>query len=133
MPYESAAQERWAHTAEGTKALGGSSAVHEWDEASKGEHLPERKMKSKKKHPFKRTVIDHHSDNSHTVHHEHEHDSKKDHTSAKGDLAGVMDQLHSALGGSDEPAGGMTPDATASPAMSAGAGPAMGAMPGGAQ
>lgn len=45
MPYKSKAQERWAHTAEGTKALGGKEAVHEWDEASKGKHLPARKHK----------------------------------------------------------------------------------------
>lgn len=42
MPYKSLAQERWAHTPEGTKALGGSSSVSEWDSASKGKHLPSR-------------------------------------------------------------------------------------------
>src|SRR5579872_6079469 len=40
MPYESLKQERWAHTAGGTKALGGPAKVHEWDEATKGRNLP---------------------------------------------------------------------------------------------
>jgi hypothetical protein len=42
MPYKSEAQERWAHTPEGEKALGGASAVAEWDSASKGMKLPAR-------------------------------------------------------------------------------------------
>jgi len=42
MPYRSDAQRRWAHTAEGKKALGGKAAVHEWDEATKGKKLPEK-------------------------------------------------------------------------------------------
>jgi hypothetical protein len=40
MPYKSKAQERWAHTPEGTSALGGKAAVSEWDSASKGKKLP---------------------------------------------------------------------------------------------
>jgi hypothetical protein len=46
MPYESEAQRRWAHTPAGKKALGGEAAVHEWDTASKGKRLPERKEPS---------------------------------------------------------------------------------------
>ena len=46
MPYKSDAQRRWAHTRAGTKALGGTSKVAEWDAASKGHDLPERKSKS---------------------------------------------------------------------------------------
>lgn len=46
--YESLAQEKWAHTKEGTEALGGKAAVHEWDEATKGKKLPKRVKKSKK-------------------------------------------------------------------------------------
>ncbi len=42
MPYKSQAQERWAHTPAGMKALGGPSAVAEWDAASKGKKLPSR-------------------------------------------------------------------------------------------
>lgn len=45
MPYKSDAQRRWAHTPAGIKALGGSSKVAEWDSASKGMKLPERKKK----------------------------------------------------------------------------------------
>lgn len=41
MPYSSQAQERWAHTDSGKKALG-SAGVKEWDSASKGKKLPRR-------------------------------------------------------------------------------------------
>jgi hypothetical protein len=47
MPYESDAQRRWAHTAEGMKKLGGKAKVREWDRASKGMKLP---MHTRKKH-----------------------------------------------------------------------------------
>lgn len=46
MPYKSRAQEAWAHTPEGMKALGGSAKVAEWDSATKGMKLPERKASS---------------------------------------------------------------------------------------
>jgi hypothetical protein len=52
MPYESEAQRRWAHTKEGTKALGGKAKVHEWDEATKGHKLAERKRKKKTKKKY---------------------------------------------------------------------------------
>jgi hypothetical protein len=42
MPYKSMAQERWAHTPAGTKALGGAAGVAEWDSASKGMKLPDK-------------------------------------------------------------------------------------------
>lgn len=42
MPFKSLAQERWAHTADGVKALGGAAKVAEWDAASKGRKLPAR-------------------------------------------------------------------------------------------
>jgi hypothetical protein len=45
MPYKSKAQERWAHTPAGKKALGGAANVKEWDRESKGKKLPERKKK----------------------------------------------------------------------------------------
>ncbi len=48
MPYKSKAQERWAHTPAGKKALGGAAAVKEWDHESKGKKLPERVAKKKK-------------------------------------------------------------------------------------
>lgn len=44
-PYHSEAQRRWAHTAAGTKALGGKKAVKEWDTASRGLDLPEKSLK----------------------------------------------------------------------------------------
>ena len=47
MPYKSKAQERWAHTPTGKKALGGAEKVKEWDRASKGKMLPERVAKKK--------------------------------------------------------------------------------------
>jgi hypothetical protein len=37
MPYESTAQQRWAHSESGLKALGGQAKVHEWDEATKAQ------------------------------------------------------------------------------------------------
>lgn len=46
MPYVSAAQRGWAHTPEGTKALGGPAKIAEWDAASKGKKLPEKKTMS---------------------------------------------------------------------------------------
>lgn len=49
MLYKSKAQERWAHTDEGEKALGGREKVAEWDKASKGKPLPEKVKKTTKK------------------------------------------------------------------------------------
>ena len=42
MPYKSKAQQRWAHSPAGTKALGGKKAVKEWDSSSRGKKLPSR-------------------------------------------------------------------------------------------
>ncbi len=47
MPYKSQQQEKWAHTKEGEKALGGPSKVAEWDQASKGAKLPKTTLKTK--------------------------------------------------------------------------------------
>jgi len=41
MPFKSQAQERWAHTEAGKKALG-KKVLNEFDQASKGMKLPER-------------------------------------------------------------------------------------------
>lgn len=50
MPYVSKAQQGWAHTPEGEKALGGPDKVAEWDAASKGQtNLPEHVAKD---HPL---------------------------------------------------------------------------------
>ena len=43
MPFESKAQNAWAHTAEGTKALGGAAKVKEWEGATDYSHLPQKK------------------------------------------------------------------------------------------
>jgi hypothetical protein len=45
MPYKSLAQEHWAHTPAGTRALGGKAKVAEWDHATKGKKLPKHKTK----------------------------------------------------------------------------------------
>lgn len=42
MPWESKAQARWGHSPAGKKALGGESAVREWDAATVPGSLPER-------------------------------------------------------------------------------------------
>lgn len=54
MPYESKAQQGWAHTPEGMKALGGAAKVHEWDQATKNQPggfkaLPKRVTPAKPK------------------------------------------------------------------------------------
>lgn len=51
MPYLSAAQRGWAHTAAGTKALGGPAKVAEWDASSKGKKLPKHVGSAKVKKP----------------------------------------------------------------------------------
>ena len=43
MPYQSKAQQGWAHTAAGISALGGPDKVAEWDRLSRGKKLPQRK------------------------------------------------------------------------------------------
>ena len=45
MPYVSDAQRRWAHTEEGTAALGGPDKVKHWDKVTKGKELPEHAAK----------------------------------------------------------------------------------------
>lgn len=48
MPFKSKAQNAWAHTPEGTEALGGADAVKEWESDTDYSALPEKKTKSKK-------------------------------------------------------------------------------------
>ena len=43
MPFQSKAQNAWAHTPEGTKALGGAAKVKEWEGATDYSHLPQKK------------------------------------------------------------------------------------------
>lgn len=49
MPFKSEAQRRWAHTRQGTKALGGKKAVAEWEKATGDRKLPKYANKKKKK------------------------------------------------------------------------------------
>ena len=49
MPFKSKKQQRWAHTPEGEKALGGKENVAKWDKETKGKKLPEKKSKPSKK------------------------------------------------------------------------------------
>jgi hypothetical protein len=43
LPFLSEAQNRWAHTPAGTKALGGPEHVKEWESVTDYSKLPERK------------------------------------------------------------------------------------------
>jgi hypothetical protein len=43
MPFVSRAQVKWGHSPAGKRALGGPSAVKEWDRATDFGKLPERK------------------------------------------------------------------------------------------
>ena len=47
MPFRSESQRKWAHTKEGTKALGGKKAVSEWERATGNKKLPQRVKKGK--------------------------------------------------------------------------------------
>lgn len=78
-----------------------------------------------KKHPYSNTHIEHHKDGSHTVHHVHEHDSKKDVKHAVADLDGAHDSMEEHLGEPNE--GEAQAPAAAAPAAApgmAGAAPA---------
>jgi hypothetical protein len=43
MPWLSKAQARWGHSPSGVRALGGKTAVQEWDAATRKGSLPDRK------------------------------------------------------------------------------------------
>jgi hypothetical protein len=113
MPWKSDQQRKWGHTPEGEKALGGKAAVHEWDEASKGKKLPERKMKKSKKHKMAETHIKHHHDGSHTK--THKMDDGSELTSAHPDDADMMSQMQGALAAPQEAAPAAAPAAPAPP------------------
>lgn len=63
MPFKSLAQEGYLH--EHPEILG-KSGLKEWDQATKGKHLPQHA-----KHGYTHTHIEHHHDGSHTVAHHH--------------------------------------------------------------
>lgn len=46
MPYRSEAQRKWAHTKEGTKALGVKKNVQEWDRVTGSKKLPKYAKKN---------------------------------------------------------------------------------------
>ena len=48
MPFRSKAQNAWAHTPAGEKALGGAAKVKEWEHATDYSKLPEHVSKPKK-------------------------------------------------------------------------------------
>jgi hypothetical protein len=80
-----------------------------------------------KKHSYSHTHIEHHKDGSHTVHHVHESDSKKDVKHAVPDLDGAHDSMEEHLG---EPnMGEQAAPAAAAPGAPGGA-PAPGAQAG---
>lgn len=45
MPFVSGAQNKWAHTPEGVKALGGPEKVKEWESSTDYSNLPEQAPK----------------------------------------------------------------------------------------
>jgi hypothetical protein len=47
MPFKSKAQNAWAHTSAGTKALGGKKNVKEWERATNYSSLPARAAASR--------------------------------------------------------------------------------------
>ena len=49
MPFVSQKQRAWAHTKEGTKAIGGKKAVAEWERATGNKKLPKVAPKKKGK------------------------------------------------------------------------------------
>ena len=49
MPFVSSAQQRWGHTPEGQKALGGKKKVAEWDAATDYNNIPEKVSPNTKK------------------------------------------------------------------------------------
>ena len=49
MPFVSSKQRAWAHTKEGTRALGGKQAVAEWERATGNKKLPKVAPKKKGK------------------------------------------------------------------------------------
>lgn len=49
MPFKSKAQNAWAHTPAGTKALGGKDSVKEWESATDYSKIPYKVAHSERK------------------------------------------------------------------------------------
>jgi hypothetical protein len=97
MPFKSKAQAGYLHS---HPEILGKEGLAEWDAATKGKHLPERKMKKHKKHKMAETHIKHHADGSHTK--KHTMDDGSEVTSAHPDDADMMGQMQEALGSGQE-------------------------------
>lgn len=91
MPFESLAQEGWAHSHPDEF---GRKNLAEWDRETKGKHLPDKKKKGPK-HGMKHTHIEHHSDGSHTVKHSM-HDGTEQ-GSAHADDGAMMEHMDGML------------------------------------
>jgi hypothetical protein len=102
MPFKSKAQQGYLHA---HPEILGKAGLAEWDRASKGKHLP-----MKKKTP-KHTHIEHHTDGSKTIRHQHHDGSETSH--AVADHGEMMDHLEHHLGTPNE--GEETPQASATP------------------
>lgn len=57
MPFESEAQNAWAHTPAGMKALGGPAKVREWESATNYKTLPKRVASKPKKRRSMREAV----------------------------------------------------------------------------
>ena len=95
--------------------------------------------KKKKKHAghgFKRTSVEHHTDGSHTVHHQHEDGASSDVKHAAANMDAVHDSMQNNLGtpnpGEAEANAGQSGIPAEQEASAAGAAPAAGAGPVGA-
>ena len=106
MPFKSLAQEGYLHA---HPEILGKKGLAEWDAATKGRHLPDKK---KSKERPKHTHIEHHGDGSHTTRHTM-HDGTE-HSAAHADDDAMMEHMQGMMGGS-EPAEPEAPPAAASP------------------
>ncbi len=121
MPFVSKAQAGFMH--EHPEILG-KAGLAEWDAATKGRHLPERKS-MKKKMP-KHTHVEHHGDGSKTIRHTH-HDGTE-HSHAVADHHEMMAHLEDHLGTPNEGEEAPAPAAAPPPAAGAAPAPPMGAQ-----
>lgn len=57
MPFKSQAQNSWAHTPAGMKALGGKKKVEEWEASTNYKNLPKRVVMSAIKKKLNKKVV----------------------------------------------------------------------------
>lgn len=57
MPFLSKAQSAWAHTPEGTKALGGPDKIKEWEDGTDYSKLPGHVVPAHKKRQVLRDIL----------------------------------------------------------------------------